>query len=269
MHITFSLISLFLIQNAFGMSDAKLRTMMLPNNRVIKITGHPQYPPYVWKEPNKDQLTGFAIELLKMAFAEINVKTEIIYVGTWGRAQEEVKLGHIDILVPPYKNDERIKFFNFPRKAISMDETVLFVNKNKNIKFSQFSDLKKYKGVAIINDSFGSEFDQYDKEQLHIERLTSTEQCMSFLSLGRADYVIAGYYAGLSVIRKLKLENVISRLPKEVIVTGMYAPISLKSVWNKPEIIEFLDRKIGEYEKSGILKKLEKKYALKMKQSEI
>ncbi|MBC7540937.1 MAG: transporter substrate-binding domain-containing protein [Bacteriovorax sp.] len=253
-------IFIFVSQAAFGISEADLKKMPLPNNRIIKITGHPQYPPFVWKEKDKNELTGIAIEILKMAFAEINVKTEIIFVETWGRAQEEVKLGHIDILVPPYKNEERIQFYKFSNKPIFMDETVLFVKKGKKFKFTKLSDLKKYKGVAIINDSFGTEFDNFEKSDLNLTRLNETEQCIKFLEIGRADYVVAGLYSGLSIVHKLKLNDSISIFPKRIIITGMYAPISLKSQWNKPEIEAYLDSKIMEYENKGIIKKLEKKY---------
>lgn len=262
------LLSLFFFQSSFGMSIAELKKMPLPNNRIIKITGHPIYPPYVWKEKNKDELTGIAIELLTRAFAEINVKAEVVFVDTWGRAQEEVKLGHIDILVPPYKNAERVKFFNFTKKPIFMDETAIFVKKGHEFNFKKLSDLKAHKGVALINDSFGTEFDNYDKTDLHLTRLTSTDQLLQFLNIGRTDYVVAGLYAGLSVMRKLKITDSISILPKRVITTGMYAPISLASPWNKDVIEKYLDEKISEYEAKGIVKALEKKYLEKMKEDE-
>jgi polar amino acid transport system substrate-binding protein len=262
---------IFLSQSAFAISEAELKKMSLPNNRVIRITGHPHYPPFVWhdeKDKAKATLTGIAIEILQMAFANINVKTEIIFIDTWGRAQEEVKLGHIDILVPPYKNDERIHFFNFSKNPIFMDETALFVKKGKKFKFNTLSDLKKYKGVAITNDSFGTEFDNYDKSDLHITRLNITEQCFKFLEIGRADYVVAGLFAGLTEIRKLKLGHSIFPYPKRVIKTGMYAPISLKSPWNKIEISNYLDQKMIEYEKNGTIKKLERKYLEKSKKED-
>ncbi|MDO9180997.1 MAG: transporter substrate-binding domain-containing protein [Bacteriovorax sp.] len=261
----FALMSFF-IQSAFALSDADLKKMVLPNNRVIKITGHPQYPPFVWKDKNKNELIGITIEILEKAFAEINVKAQIVYVETWGRAQEEVKLGHIDILVPPYKNEERVKFYNFSPKTIFMDETVLFVKKGKEFNFKNLTDLKNHRGVAIINDSFGTEFDNFDKSDLHIDRLSTTEQCFKFLNLDRAEYVVAGLYSGLSVLKKLKLSETVTFLPNRVIITGMYAPVSIKSPWNKDEIGDYLVRKITEYEKNGLVKKLEKKYIEKMKE---
>jgi polar amino acid transport system substrate-binding protein len=263
--LTFLSIFFLFNQSVFATNEALLKKMPLPNNRIIKITGHPQYPPFVWKEKDSLELTGIAVELLQMAFAEINVKTEFIYIETWGRAQEEVKLGNIDILVPPYKTPERIGFYHFSKKPIFMDETVLFVKKGKEFNFKKLSDLKKYRGVAIINDSFGAEFDGFDKSDLHITRLNITEQCFNFLNLGRADYVVAGLYSGLSIVHKLKLNDSISILPKRIIITGMYAPVSLKSSWNKKEISEYLDQKILEYDKKGIIEKLEKKYLELMK----
>ncbi len=256
---------MLLIFNQASADVNALKKEILPNNRIIKITGHPLYPPFVWKDNQTNKLTGIAIELLQKAFSEINVTVEVVAVDTWGRAQEEVKLGHVDILTPPYKTEERKKFYKFSTQPIFMDETVLFVKKGKEFVFKNFSDLKAHKGVAIINDSFGTEFDNYDQKELKILRLKTTEQCFNFLEAGRADYLVAGIYAGMDIVDRNNLQDKIVILPKRVITTGMYAPISLKSKWNRPDIEKYLDQKFVEYTKNGFLKELQNKYHQKLK----
>jgi polar amino acid transport system substrate-binding protein len=145
-----------------------------------------------------------------------------------------------------------------------MDETVIFVKKGREFNFRKLKDLKQYKGVAIINDSFGTEFDNFDSKELKILRLKTTEQCFNFLEASRADYIVAGIHSGMDVANKLKLKNKITILPKRVIITGMYAPISLKSKWSQPEVEKFLSAKFLEYQKNGTLKKLEEKYSHKI-----
>lgn len=256
-----------LIFNPASADEIALKKEALPNNRVIKITGHPHYPPFVWKDNQSNKLTGIAIEMLQKAFNEINVKVEVVSVDTWGRAQEEVKLGHVDLLTPPYKTEERENFYKFSKQPMFIDETVLFVKKGKEFIFKNFSDLKAYKGVAIINDSFGTEFDNYDQKELKILRLKTTEQCFSFLEAGRADYLVAGIYSGMDIVNRRKIKDKIVILPKRVIVTGMYSPISLKSKWNRPDIEKYLDRKFVEYAKNGLLKELQEKYHQTLKDS--
>lgn len=255
------LLFLLLITLSFtSVADADLKNISLPNHRMITITGHPTYPPVMWINKETNQFQGIAIELLQMIFSEINVKTTFINVDSWARAQEEVKSGRIDLLLPPYKTDERIAFYNFATESFMLDETVIFVKKGMEFKFENFKDLLTFPGTAIINDSFGSEFDNFEIIHKKLTRLPTTEQCFRFVDKGRARYVITGLNSGRSVLSRLNWENKFVVLPKRVVVTGMYAPISNKSNWNTIEVNNFLKKKFGEYNRKGIVKKLEKKY---------
>lgn len=255
------LTALLLIFFSFtAVADAHLKKASLPNNRVITVTGHPSYPPVMWINKETNQFQGIAIELLQMIFSEIDVKVVFINVDSWARAQEEVKNGRIDMLVPPYKNSDRISLYNFAAEPFMKDETVVFVRKGMEFKFEKFNDLLKFPGTAIINDSFGSEFDNFEIIHKNLTRLATTEQCFRFVDKGRARYVIAGKNAGLALLSNLNWEDKFVMLPKRVVVSGLYAPISLKSRWNNFEVNNYLKTKFEEYNRKGIVKKLEKKY---------
>ncbi|MBC7466634.1 MAG: transporter substrate-binding domain-containing protein [Bdellovibrio sp.] len=232
---------------------------ILPSKEIV-VTGHPDYAPIIWKSAESKHLQGVAVELVEMAFKELGVKVKTFNASTWGRAQEEVKEGRADMLLPPYTNAERLVSYQYYSSPILMDETAVFIKKGTKIIFKKIEDLSKFSGAAIIDDSFGNEFDSISKAKLKIERLATTEQCFEFLMSDRANYMIAGYNSGMAVAARLGFENNISVLPKRIITTGIYAPISKKSAWNKPEIHEFVNQKILEYGKKGIVKKLEKKY---------
>lgn len=245
--------------NSHSLTIEELKKLKLPNNRVITVTGHPDYAPVIWKQKKGKDLIGISVELIKLAFAEINVKVKTINTGTWGRAQAEVGFGNIDMLLPPYLNEKRVKLYKYHKDPFMMDDTVIFVKKGAKVKFNELSDLKGHKGVALIHDSFGNEFDEY-VSQLSIKRLTKTDHCFRFLLKGRSKYMVAGYNAGLAVAAKMNVLDQLEILPKRVIVTGMYLPISLKSKWNIQVIHNYLNTKIKEYKTNGIFKKLEDKY---------
>lgn len=260
------LITLCLLGFSFtSIAQADLKKIGLPNNRVITITGHPDYPPVLWINKDTKEFQGVAIELLQMIFKEIDVKPIFINVDTWARAQEEVKSGRIDMLLPPYKTEERLPFYNYATDPFMQDETVIFVRKGKEFKFDKFEDLLKFPGVAIINDSFGTEFDNFELIHKNIARLATTEQCFRFVDKERARYVIAGVNSGMAALSKLNWEERFTILPKKVIVTGMYAPISLNSKWNTPEMNKYLQEKFAEYNRKDIVKKLELKYRALLK----
>ncbi|MEA9356105.1 transporter substrate-binding domain-containing protein [Bacteriovorax sp. PP10] len=248
-----------------SVAGTDLKKMGLPNNRVITITGHPDYPPVIWTNKETKKFQGIAIEMMQMIFNEIDVKVVFINVDNWARAQEEVKSGRIDILLPPYKTEERLPFYNYATEPFIQDETVVFVRKGKEFKFENFQDLLKFPGTAIINDSFGSDFDKFELIHKNITRLSTTEQCFRFVDKNRARYIIAGLNSGLATLVQLHWEDRFVVLPKRVITTGMYAPISLKSKWNIPEVNNYLKEKFAEYNRKGIIKKLEKKYLALLK----
>lgn len=258
MKVMFFLFFIFYSSWVFaGLKEEALKEV--PESKLITVTGHPDYPPVVWVSSGK-KLQGVAVELVEMAFAELGVKVKAVNSQTWGRAQEEVKEGRVDVLLPPYKTEERVKIYHYYKAPILMDETVIFVKKGKKFSYKKHEDLIGKNGVAIIDDSFGAGFDKLIKKKLKIERLAKTEQCFEFLLKDRAEYMIAGVNAGTSVAKKVGIDREVEILPKRVVITGMYAPISLKSKWDKPAIHNFINSRIEAYTKNGITKKLEKKY---------
>lgn len=255
------LIILSLLALSFtSVAETDLKKKALPNNRVITITGHPDYPPVLWVNKETKEFQGIAIEMMQMIFNEIDVKVVFINVDSWARAQEEVKNGRIDMLLPPYKTEERLPFYNYATEPFMQDETAIFVKKGKEFKFENFNDLLLHPGAAIINDSFGSDFDKFELIHKNITRMATTKQCFLFVDKNRARYVIAGFNSGMATLIQMRWEDRYVVLPKRLITTGMYAPISLKSKWNTPEINNYLKVKFTEYNRKGIVKKLEKKY---------
>lgn len=228
---------------------------------IVTFTAHPDYPPVSFVDKSTNELKGVAVDLLKEALIKMGKKPKSIRIGTWARAQEEVKLGRIDLLLPPYKTAEREEWLWFQQSPILSDETSVFVVKNSTLKFTKLSDLKSKRGVAIIHDSFGPLFDQFDKTDLKMSRLATTEQCFKFLLKNRADFVVAGHLAGMQVLKKLNLEQSIVALPNRVIVTGMYVGISKKSKnVNNQKFIEQLNKEIQNLIELGVHKELLKKY---------
>ena len=198
-------------------------------SKVILFTAHPEYEPVTYLNKNKNVFEGIAVNKLKKAVEKMGYKLKSVYAGTWARAQEEVRKGRIDILLPPYKTDERLQWMHFQEKPFMIDESAVFVKKNSGIKFQDKKDLLNYRGVAIINDSFGNEFDKFDREELKLTRLASTEQCFRFMLKGRADFFVAGLLAGNRVLEKMGEKKHFEALPKRLIVTGMYVGVSKKS----------------------------------------
>ncbi len=240
------IIYLLLFNSVTFANDAIANKGPSDDSPLVTVTGHPDYSPVSFHNKTTNSIDGIAASKLKDALIKMGVRYKFVFTGTWARAQEEVKLGRIDILLPPYRTDERESWLHFQKIPFMMDETAIFVPKNKLIKFDQLSDLLKFRGVAIINDSFGDEFDKFDKDKLKLKRLATTEQCFKFLLKDRADFLVAGLHAGNRVLQSMKQRDNFIILPKRVIVTGMYAGISKKSPFflKHPELIKELEQNL-------------------------
>jgi len=237
-----------------------LSSNIFADPKVLRVTGHPDYPPVIWYSEKEDKLKGVAVELLQNIFKDSDIKLEFQHVATWGRALEEVNQGRIDMLLPPYKTEERKIVYHFSDQPFMEDRTVLFLKKGSKVDYKELVDLSKYQGTAIINDSFGDDFDKASKKLLKVQRLSKTEQCLRFLLRGRADYLVAGYSAGISVAKAMGVDNQIEVHKMPIIRTGMYIALSKRSKHASPEIMKLIDIKLVEYQKSGFIKELEKKY---------
>ncbi|GEM_PF-3572673 len=207
----------------------------------VKVTAHPDYPPVTWESGGT--LKGAAVKLTETALINLGYKPVFVPVGTWGRAQLETRLGRVDILLPPYKTPERESFFAYPDKPLLVDKTIILTKKGRVISYEKYEDLKKFEGIAILNDSFGDEFDQADKKHNILKRFSKTKQCLEFLLRGRADYLIAGENAVKAIISKLDLEGKFDIQEKAITESGMHAVISRESIYNTKK---FRDRFFGE-----------------------
>lgn len=229
--------------------------------KIIRVSGNAEYPPLTWRDKDDPQkLTGFAIELLEMAFADIGIQVKGVYVGPWKRAQEAMRKGKIDILGGAYSTAERQAYMDYVSPPFVMDPTVVFIPKGKSFQFDNWEDLIGLTGGAPTGNSFGEAFDRFEKEYLEIERVAKLSQAFKKLISGRNDYVVYGLYPGLAEIERAGYNEKIDYLPKSVISEGLYFTFSKQSPCNCSLLKEHLTRKIETYTEQQLTEKLMRKY---------
>lgn len=256
--LLFSIFSFITSASANEALKQKLIQTKFPNNRTLKVTSHPDYAPVVWIDHKDKKMKGMALDLLRLILDEVEVKVESVNVNSWGRAQEEVRVGRVDMLLPPYKTSDREKVYAFQKAPFLMDDTVIFVKRGRPFFFDKYDHLVGKKGVSIINDSFGQEFDNFSKKKLNMTRLTKTAQCFEFLLKDRADYFVAGLNAGLVIARKMKINDEIDILPTRVVSTGMYFAISKASKWANQDLLEYINTRVTQMHVDGTLDRLQR-----------
>ena len=60
----------------------------------LRATGNPEYPPYLFSDPNdQDKLLGANALIMDMLAEKLGVDIEVVNIGPWSRAQKEVREG--------------------------------------------------------------------------------------------------------------------------------------------------------------------------------
>jgi polar amino acid transport system substrate-binding protein len=225
-------------------------------------SGHPQYPPIMWKEGKS--IVGVGPELAAMLFKDLQVTVRSPYVGTWDKVQDQAKQGKVDVLVGLYMTEERKSFFEYSH-PYTKDPVVIFVAKGKAFPYAKWDDLIGKKGISTVGDSFGQEFDKVIAEKLTVARSTDVEGCFAKLFDGTADYFIYAKYSGIFKSEKLGLADRMEYLPVNACVEDFHIGIAKKSPYAKylPEI----NKRLDELVKDGTVERLVQQYTERYRQS--
>jgi polar amino acid transport system substrate-binding protein len=196
------------------------------SGEVMTASGHPEYPPVMWKQG--DEIIGVGPELMKLVFKPLGVTAKCPYRGDWYTVQDELKNSKIDALVGIYMTDERkaIMDFSIP---FTKDPVVIFVAKGKTFPFEKREDLIGKKGVSTTGDSFGQAFDAFISAKLDVKRSVTVKENFDKLLSGQADYFIFAMYSGNFEAKKLGMADKIEHLKKEASVENFYFAVSKKS----------------------------------------
>src|SRR5690606_18734986 len=127
-------------------------------------TGNPEYPPYLWRDPqNPQQLIGANADLLKRIAKELGVQVDVIYTGPWSRAQEEVRNGRVDLIAGAFLTLKRLEVMDYVHPAFYHTPSMVWVRRGHAFPYNGWDDLRGRKGGTLVNNSFGQQFDAFAK----------------------------------------------------------------------------------------------------------
>ncbi|MBC3936091.1 transporter substrate-binding domain-containing protein [Undibacterium sp. CY7W] len=219
-------------------------------------TGNPEYPPYLWRDPDdENRLIGANADFVQAIGKEIGIPVEVRYLGPWGRVQEEAKLGRVDLLAGAFLTLPRFDYMDYVYPAFRETSTVIWVRKGGKVRYKKWSDLTGKSGVTVINNSFGEEFDRYAKESLRISTVATLEQALAILNLGRADYLIYEETPGLAIAAKNQITSLQAVYPA-ITNENLYLTVPHKSPCNTADIRSRLAKAMYKLDKQKVMDKL-------------
>lgn len=233
-------------------------------------SGNPQYPPYLWRDPADEQkLVGANAELMQWLATEIGIPIETRYVGPWGRVQEEMRAGRIDLIAGAFFTLPRTEYMDYFHPAFRETRSVIWTRVSAPVPYKRWSDLASRQGVTVINNSFGVDFDNYARQSLKINHVASIEQAIQMLQRGRADYMIyedtpAEAYAARN--GGPAIQPLLPAIARE----GLHVTLSHRSRCNTPELRGRIARAVYKLSQERVMSRfVEQGFLLWRKQSSL
>ncbi|PWB35128.1 amino acid ABC transporter substrate-binding protein [Pseudomonas sp. SDI] len=219
----------------------------------LSATGNPDYPPFLWRNPdNPGQLIGANADVLKYVAQQLGLQVDVVHVGPWPRAQEEVRTGRIDILAGYFITQGRTREVDFVSPPFLSTPSVVWVRKDAAFPYGQWSDLQGRSGGTLVNNSYGQHFDDFARAHLALEAVPTAKQAFQKLLLKRNDYVIYEHYPGLALARTLGMEHDLLVLQPAVSSEGLHVALSRKSACNQELLRAQLAEKMVELVKTPL-----------------
>ncbi|WP_339847175.1 transporter substrate-binding domain-containing protein [uncultured Halopseudomonas sp.] len=227
----------------------------------IVATGNPQYPPLLWVDPTDEKrLIGAGAELLEKALAQSNIKLDMLNVGPWSRAQEEVRSGRVDMLAGAFLTRQRLGYMDYIHPAYAEVPSVIFVRSEGIFPYSGWDDLRGKTGSTVLNNSFGNRFDRFAADNLQIEPVPSIEQSFQKLLRGRADYVVYERYQGISIAQQMGIADKLETLDGSLMTEQLFLTLSHNSACNSPDLRAALAQAMFDLSRTGVPQQLLEKY---------
>ena len=197
-----------------------------PAVRRVIASGHPEWPPIMFQDGAV--IDGAGPALVKMIFEDLGINVAVRHTGTWDEVQAQARTGAVDVLVAAYKTSAREEYMVYS-DAYTTDPVALFVGQGKAFAFGSWDVLVGKRGVAMVGDSYGQQFDDFAAASLSLTRVTTAAQAFDLISSGQADYFIYALYSGEAFLKETGAGAQFEILPTFVTEENFYITISKAS----------------------------------------
>jgi polar amino acid transport system substrate-binding protein len=230
-----------IILAAIGLFLANYFLDRRPPDRAAIVSGHPEWPPIMYQAG--DKIVGAGPEIITKALADLGLIAEFKAVGSWDVAQEKARSGEVDFLVAAYLTKEREEYMDYSI-PYTVDPISLVVKADSEFPYEKWTDLVGKKGVVMVGDSYGQQFDTFIKDNLDVQVVNSAAAAFDMIVSGQADYFVYALYSAEKDIAQNDRTGQVKILPEYVSTENFYLTVSKKSPFAHylPEINERLQQ---------------------------
>jgi len=222
-------------------------------------SGNPEFPPYLWRDPNDaTRLIGANADFIQLLAKELGITIETKYIGPWGRVQEETKLGHEDLIVGVFLTLPRLDYMDYVYPPFRVTPSDIWTQDTAHLNYKSWADLRGLVGVTVIHNSFGQDFDSYAKTSLKIVTVPSLEQALKMLQMSRVNYLIYEEAPVQAYIAKMNLRG-LTQIARPISQENLFLTISHKSACNTDVMRALLAKAAYKLNKDNVMDDLVRK----------
>lgn len=218
-------------------------------------SGNPDYPPYLWIAEDGHGLEGAAAHFIKRVGELSGVEIKVVHSGSWGRVQQHMRDGTIDMIAGAFLNLPRLDYMDYFYPPFQGTRTVIWTRDNLNLNYQQWSDLVGIEGLTVINNSFGQKFDTYARDNLTIHEVPSLEQGLKMLALNRGEYLIYEEFPGKAYAARENIKNIRS-YTVPVSTENLYLTMSHQSACNTGDLRGRIAQAVFKLVSDGVMDEL-------------
>ena len=222
----------------------------------LTATGNPEYPPYLFRKGlESEELLGANTEILNLIAKQLGIEIEVSYSGPWSRAQKEVREGRIDLIAGAFFTVPRAQYMDYIYPAFLTTNSVVWSNIDRPVMYQTKEDLVSYKGITVIHNSFGQEFDEFAKNSLDIMTVPKLRQAFRVLNAKRADYLLYERSPAQAYANIWGVGDSVESSGPPVSSEGLYLTLSHKSECNTGELRGKLTKAVRDIIDQGLANK--------------
>lgn len=209
-------------------------------------TGHPDYPPFMWRDPQSpQQLVGAQVDLLAHLGKELGVRIEVLPSRSWDKAVEEVRSGRVDLLAGSALSVADLERLDYVHPPLFARAQVVLVRNIASFPYIEWADLRERRG-AVVDRDFGRAFGDYAKANLALEQGANLVQMLEKLMRGEIDYLVHEREPAFVQAHALGLQDQLLALNPPIASEGLYLALSHNSACNDPWLRGQLAKKMTE-----------------------
>lgn len=177
----------------------------------------------------------------------------------WKRAMEYVKIGKADAVFSIFKNNNRLKYYNYPDININRVKMVLITLKTNNIRITKLGDLRGKTVGVYLGSSYGKQFDNSD--WIIKEAVVSNEALIKKQFYSRTDVMVMDECVAKYWCQKLNMKEKFKTLSYVVTTSPTYIAFSkIKSRLTGKNPAQQFSMVLKEMKQDGFINAVKKKY---------